>query len=298
MDLIEKICEKTGKTKEEIWELVEKKRKELDYLISEDGAIHIIASELGVDQGKSVKVRNLKDGMRGFEIILKVLRVFEKREWEKEGRKGKVLNIIAGDETGRVSVSLWDGKADEQIKEGDIVRIVGGYVKQGQNGLEIRVGQKATLEINVQNVPESLKNLKSGDISEKSLKLAEDGETVKVRAALVRIYDRSLFFESPEGKQLIVSGVLDDGTEAVRAVFFRKAAEKLIGMSRKEAVEAAELAGEESILERIPAGKDVWIIGRVKENETFGKEIVVNWVGDVDPAAEVDRKLEKLMGLS
>jgi len=297
VNLVEKICKATGKSEEEIWELVEKKRKELDYLISEEGALHIIASELGVDLSERLKVKDLKKNMRGVEIVLKVLRVFEGREWEKGGRRGKVKNILAGDETGNVFVSFWDEKADIELKEGDIIRISGGYVRERKaGGVEIRVGRKANVEVNPSTFPRELEEVESAE--EKKLCDAKEGDLVRVRAALLRVFDRSVFYEAPEGKQLIVSGVIDDGSASVRAVFFRRAAEKLLGVNRESAIEVAEIAGEEALLKRIPLGKEFWITGRVKRNEVFETlEIIANSVQEVNPAEEVERKLEKFMGM-
>src|SRR3990167_4322146 len=80
----------------------------------------------------------------------------------------------------------------------------------------------------------------------------------EIRAALVQVFDTNPFYEiCPEcGTRvkeiqnsfsceehgevepsyiIIVSGVLDDGTGNMRAVFFRENAEKIIGMTAKEA---------------------------------------------------------------
>ena len=46
---INKIIEETGLTKKEIQRLVEEKKEELKGLISDEGALFIIAKELGVD---------------------------------------------------------------------------------------------------------------------------------------------------------------------------------------------------------------------------------------------------------
>ena len=46
---INKIIEGTGLSRKDLQEMVEKKKEELKGLISEDGALFIIANELGVD---------------------------------------------------------------------------------------------------------------------------------------------------------------------------------------------------------------------------------------------------------
>jgi len=60
---INKIIEGTGLTRKEIQDLVEDKKNELKGLISDEGALFIIAKELGVD----VKSEN-KDFLKDIEI--------------------------------------------------------------------------------------------------------------------------------------------------------------------------------------------------------------------------------------
>ena len=117
MELVKLIAEKLGRSENEVWRLIEEKRKELDYLISEEGASHIIASELGINVNPQFKASNLSDGASGIEIILRVLEVSPAREFERNGRKGKVRNLRVGDDSGEIGLSLWDDRADTAVKE-------------------------------------------------------------------------------------------------------------------------------------------------------------------------------------
>ena len=62
---INKILENTGLTRKEIQDMVEDKKKDLKGLISEEGALFIIARELGVD----VKDEN-KDLLKEIEVSI------------------------------------------------------------------------------------------------------------------------------------------------------------------------------------------------------------------------------------
>ena len=50
--ILEKICQETGKSQDEITKLVETKLKQLPGLISREGAAYIVANELGVSISK------------------------------------------------------------------------------------------------------------------------------------------------------------------------------------------------------------------------------------------------------
>jgi len=289
VELIKTLVEKSGKTEEEIWGLIEAKRKELDYLISEEGASHIIASELGVDAKTNFTVKSLQAGSSSIDITLKVVRVYPTHEFIRGERKGKVKNLVCEDETGQINVSLWDSRADVEIKAGDKLEINSGYVKKTPTGIEVRVGTKGHVVV---------EKGEAAEIKEDSLDSIEDGQRVVLRACLTRIFRREPFFNSPEGKQLMVSGIIDDGTASLRAIFFRGAAESLLGMTREKAIEVAKMSGPASLLDKVPLFTNLHLDGRVKHNDmTESFEVIVNQVLHLDPGEQVDIRLEKIMGV-
>ena len=81
--LIEKIKEKSGLTDKEIETRVKDKLDQLSGLISEEGALHILANELGIkifdDPGK-LQIKNVLAGMRNVELIGKVIKIYEVRD--------------------------------------------------------------------------------------------------------------------------------------------------------------------------------------------------------------------------
>ncbi|MBR9681556.1 MAG: hypothetical protein GOV00_02020 [Candidatus Altiarchaeota archaeon] len=299
-EIIKNISEQIGETEEKIWELIEAKRKEMEYLISEEGAAHIVASELGVGVTKKNSVKSLKDGQDNVNITLKLDRVSDAREWKKGGRKGKVRNIVASDETGELRISLWNEKAEVDLKEGAIIKILGGSTKERDGQLELRVGSKSNLIIN----PE-IRGRRNGMAFEASetarnarFLSAKIGSSHTIKVAMVRASQREPFFNSPDGEQLMVSGILDDGESQIRGVMFREVAEKFIGIKTADAIKIADTQGYGQVLAKIPMGKDFWFVGRIKHNEiTDTKEMIVNKIYKVDAGEEVETKIRKMMGL-
>jgi hypothetical protein len=88
----------------------------------------------------------------------------------------------------------------------------------------------------------------------------------------------------------ILTAMVDDGTENIRAVFFSDLIYSLLKISEAEAEKLKDanffLQKKEELL-----GKDLWLQGRARLNKLFGNlEFVVSDVSEV----EVDKLIENL----
>lgn len=63
----------------------------------------------------------------------------------RDGRSHQVCDILVGDETGCVYLTLWDDDV-EKVNEGDTVSIENGYVKLFKGSIRLNVGRYGTLE--------------------------------------------------------------------------------------------------------------------------------------------------------
>ena len=95
--IIEKIKESSDLTEQQIRAKIKDKLEQLSGLISEEGAAHIIANELGIklyEPAGKLQIKNVLAGQRNVEILGKVQRIFEVREFNTGERKGKVASFF------------------------------------------------------------------------------------------------------------------------------------------------------------------------------------------------------------
>ena len=322
-EIVKEVSKHSGIAEEEIRKKIEEKQLELSGLVSAEGAAYIVARELGVnllkETKRQLKIKNIVSGMRSVDVIGRVVNISEKRDFEKRGRSGSVINLTIGDDTGTIRLSLWNdeiGIADD-LKEGDIVRVTGGYTKVDSRGNpELRLGKMGRLE-KIENTHISLPDIKDikttfETIKRKNIADFKEGERNEVRACIVNIFKKNLFFEICPQCELrlekkddslickehgnvqpkyavVISCVIDDGTGNIRAVLFRDVAEKLLGLSSKELKDLIEKDGVEKLFDKIDLlGKEFIFRGRVKRNHfTDRLEFVVNDIEEIDMNNEI-----------
>lgn len=322
-ELLQKIIEKTGLPQEEVQKKIVEKQQELSNLVSKEGAAYIIAKELGLDvfpkTKRRLEIKNVVPKIRDLKLSARVIKIYEPREFKgKNGKKGKVASIILGDETGTLRLSLWDDQTNivESLKPGMAVETFGTYTKEdGLGGVELRLGNKGGVRILEQSDIPVLDNVKKfSESSRKNISELTEGETAELRASLVQLFETSVFYEicpqcgsrvTKEGKEfkcaehgkvepdktIVLSGIIDDGTGNIRAVFFRNAALELIGKDLKQALEE-----QETFFESIDVlGKEFIINGKARRNKMFNRlEFVANSVKEIDAVEEANKIINML----
>jgi replication factor A1 len=319
-DIISKIKEKSNLTDSEINFKIKAKLDQLSGLISKEGAAHIIANELGVHlfeqtSGK-LQIKNILTGMRDVETLGKVTRKFDIREFKVNGREGKVGNIIIGDETGTIRVVCWGSKADEvsKLKEGDIVRIKSGYIKENNGAKEIHMNDRSSIVINPagEKIEAIMETAKPAALRIKIQELTENSSNVELFGTIVQSFEPRFFEVCPQcNKRLkqdngaffcdehkhvvpnysyVMNTVLDDGTETIRAVFFRDQAEKLVSKTKDEFLGYRNNQPAFEAVKTDLLGKQIKVKGRVSKNAMFDRlEFISNDV-DVNPDPKEELK--------
>ena len=313
--VIAKLKEKAGLSEKEIETKVKDKLDQLSGLISEEGALHIIANELGVkiyeDPG-NLQIKNIMAGMRNVELTGKVVRVYEVREFSTENRKGKVGAFMLGDETGVIRVVLWNDKTDllEKLNQGDMIKLENGYTRDNRGRMEVHVGDRTTISVNpsgVDDIDIDVKSRQRKSIAE----LGENESDVEIMGTIVQVFDPRFFAVDPDtGKRVqekegrfylndklierpaysyVTNLFLDDGTENIRVVLWRNQTQKLFDMEHEELVKKRDESFEELKTEML--GKIVKFVGRTNRNEMFDRiEFIPNLVyTDPDPKEEAKR---------
>jgi len=314
--MIEEISSKTGKSKEEIEKMIEEKMKEFGGLISKTGILLIIGKEFGIDlikpKEKNLKVENLVDGLSKVNIILKIIKIINKTEFErKNGEKGKVLTFLGGDETGIVKVSIWNEKVDEfeneNIKEGDVIELKNAYTRLNDFGnVELRLGtfgsvKKSDEIVNVDESAIETSEIKNHEYVHVKLNEVKENMYVEINGIVTSIFEKQLIYyfcpickekldenetqckihgEVEPTKLMIINGYVDDGHSRIKYVLFKKNAEKFINKTTESVDNEVKIKGNKEMLEDIKCecvGKYIIFQGIIKKNNiTDSLELVVN----------------------
>lgn len=317
-ELMEKIKEKSGLTEEQINAKVDDKMKLLSGLISKEGAMHIVANELGIKladkMGGKLEIKNILTGMRDVETLGKVLQINNVSTFQrKDGAEGKVGSMLIGDETGSIRIVLWGDQtsAMEGLKVGDVVKVLSGYVRENNGVKEVHMNDRSKLMVNPKG--ESVGDVPTPKVSRKKISdLSEKDIDVELLGTIVQIFDLR-FFEvcskcgsrarQREDKfvcdkhdivspaySYVLNLVLDDGTETIRTVLFREMIEKLL-QTQKEGVLIFRdnPSSFEEVKNRL-LGEQIKLKGRVNKNDMFGRlEFVVR---DVDPKPDPSEEID------
>ena len=325
-DILEKIVEETDASEEDIKEEVDEKMDEFEGLVSEEGAIHLVAKEYGVQVDEAgandLKITNIVPEMRKVNIKARVLNILDMNTFEREDEdeEGRVQNIVLGDDTGTIRVTLWDEQTEiaEKIEEGDAIEIAGAYtVEDDQGNAESRLGDESQVAMADDDEVPEVENSSNQTMSEVNIgEVATENSQYRVNGMLVAMYTSNPFYRvdpetgdtvredddgnlvTDEGKEveepdhrLAVSGVVDDGTGVVRTVFFGEQARKILGVDEETEKDGDQEAVEEAAEEII--GKELQVEGRTRYNDYFDQiEIIANSVEELDENEQIENLLE------
>lgn len=206
-------------SKEDFLQRVQEKVESMGGLCDEPMAAMLVANELGFsDVGRdSVKVENITAESGQINFVAKVVSVFEIKEFTRnDGTIGRVGNIIVGDETGKIKLTLWDNMAD-LIKTGKIVAgqtlQISGYAKQGYSGVEVNVGNNGVLAESEEEIDVAANNQKIKDIKDGMGDLNLTGKVLEISE--VRTFQRK---DGTNGK--VGNLLLGDSTGTVRVTLW------------------------------------------------------------------------------
>lgn len=93
-----------------------------------------------------MKIKELKAGQGKVDIEFTIKSKSEIRSFEKFGKPLKVSTAIAQDDSGEITLSLWNDDA-EKVNIGDKVKITNGYVSEFNGQKQLTSGKFGKLEI-------------------------------------------------------------------------------------------------------------------------------------------------------
>lgn len=229
----EKICRDSGKAPDELQKLIEQKKQKFSGLLTEEGAALLVAKELGVRLDadafpERMKISNLQDGMKGLELLVRVMQVYPPRSFEKSGKKGMLANLLVADASGEVRLTLWNEDAKKidalGMGRGSILMLKNCNVTSYNGKLQLSLAYGGELAANPENADE--KELPK--IEKRELKISElqpGLNSVDVIARVARVYGRKEF-QSASGKGEMIAFEIADASGAIRAVAWNSAVEQ------------------------------------------------------------------------
>jgi len=238
---INKIIEDTGLSRTDIQSLVEEKKEELKGLISDEGALFVIAKELGVDVTSESKELlneielNISDiilNMKNIVIVGRIKDIFHVNSFKKSsGETGYVGSFLLHDNTGDIRIVLWDEQVsifkDERFEKNEIVKILNGTAKNGRNGgIEIHVGGFSKIDL----APEDVDYKKYPKIKEQFVKIQDINEnlgSISTEGKVMNRFPVKDFIRKDGQNGRVSSIILRDSTGKVRITFWNEDIEKI-----------------------------------------------------------------------
>ncbi|NKE35219.1 single-stranded DNA binding protein [Natronococcus sp. JC468] len=193
-------------------------------------------TEIDVQVSDTHTVEALSLGLSSVNLVGVVLDTDSVRTFDRDdGSEGKVANLVVGDSTGRVRVTMWDERAEQvtEFETGDTVEVVDGYVRERDGSLELHVGNRGAIEpvdAEVEYVPD---NTPIEDL--------EIGETVDI-AGVVRSADPKRTFDRDDGSEGQVRNIrVQDATGDIRVALWGEKADLDVGPGDEVALADVEI---------------------------------------------------------
>jgi ssDNA-binding replication factor A large subunit len=333
-DLMKELIEKSGKNSEEIKKLIDDKVNELSGLVSEEGAIYIIANELGIrlesekpkKKIETLKLEEINEPNMQVSFYGKVLKKYDLINFtSQKGNQGSVQSILIGDESGIKRVTFWNENTEKlkEIENNDLIKIENAYTRENSQNperIDIHFSQYSELEKNPEGIKIEVKKIENEftPTKKKINEIEENDKNIEL-FGLITDFDIPRYYNAcpecfkkvfqEEDKQIcpnheeveaikvpIVNLTIDDGTGNISIVGFRDRAEKITQLTSDEIIKLTEDFEEYRKFSKKIVGSNLNLIGNVSISSlTSEKQILINEIIEIDfKKEEVDEKNNQL----
>ncbi|MFX0188794.1 MAG: DUF2240 family protein [Candidatus Hodarchaeota archaeon] len=238
---INKIIEETGLTRKEIEDLVKEKKIDLKGLISDEGALFIIAKELGVDvkdeskeilKDIEINISDITLNMKNIVLIGRIKEIYRIHEFNKgDGGIGRVGSFLLHDKSGDTRVVLWDENTkifdNPNFETNELVKILNGNAKEGRYGdIEIHIGKFGKVILSPEDVdyrkyPKIKSIITPIDVISLSL------PSVSIEGKIIQKTPLNIFTKKDGTPGKVRSINLIDSTGTIRITFWNDDTEKI-----------------------------------------------------------------------
>ncbi len=105
-------------------------------------------------EGEITKIKDLKPETKRVNVLAKVVHKSEPREiTTRYGEIKHVTEAVIGDETGVVTMSLWEEQAD-MVEEGSTILVDNGYISLVRGHMRLNVGKYGSIKESEEDIAE------------------------------------------------------------------------------------------------------------------------------------------------
>ncbi len=216
--IVETIASSSGKSNDEVKQLIDQKKEKFSGLLTDSGAAFMIAKELGVslnsEPTEAIKIDSLKDGMNNIDVIARLKQAYAPKSFDKNGRKGKLQSLILLDDTGEIRATLWNKDVDKfsemGIQKGTALKLSNCAVTSYNNALQLNLNYNSSfVKDEAAELPEIEKNIVS--ITD----LDSNMNDVNVKIEIKRVFPAKEF-ETERGKGKVLNFMIGEGVNEIR----------------------------------------------------------------------------------
>ena len=258
-------------SRSDIEEMIKQKKDKIGAgYLTDQGALFLIAADLEVVLSEPLKVEmDIKDlyvGAKEVSLETRILNLAPPKQFtRKDGSPFLLRNMTVYDIDSTASVKLWDEKANlpgiEELKPGDLVKIIKAYVKSDLNGMPtINIGSGSHIEASHEE-----SDIPSIDDITVDVSSVKEGQTDLVISGKIDGMINSMEFTNSRGQPGKALRLRLKGTDgnSLRVVLWGKdesnipkiipvdAKVQLLGVRTKSGIEGLEIHGNESTIVEI-----------------------------------------------
>lgn len=235
-----KIIHDTGLPRSEIQKLVENKKGEFEGLISDEGALFLVAKAFGVDVSSEntdilkdidIHISDIKLNMKNITLVGRIKDIYKIYEFHKDNNeKGYVGSFLLQDPTGEIRITLWNEHvnvfSNDNFKKNELVKLLNSYTKEGRFGTEIHVGSFGKVILS----PDDVDYKKFPKIKEEVIKIDKINmmlKSVSIEGKIIQKFPIKTFTKSSGDTGSLESIVLMDNTGTIRVNFWDENIDKI-----------------------------------------------------------------------
>ena len=204
----------------------------------EDYEIEELGIDFGASQSEDMKITDLKEGLFGISVKVVIQRIFRLSTFirQRDESEGKVLSMIAADETGNVRLVFWDESATEMesAEQNEVIRLRNVNTRLNRDGsdIEVHIGKSATIERKLKDkidaVEAALSTSGSEPLGKKDINdLATGMWDVDIEGKVVTVYDVTSFTTKDDKEGQVRNLILADESGQIRVTFWNEDIEKI-----------------------------------------------------------------------